>query len=163
MQLGHVMGFVLLLPPVEPPKVGYASDTGEFRGSVDQVSGRMIFDAQRPAHVEVSLSFNRQPRGDKQPREAPRVASVTLAAHEFRPLPPAHAAGGEGIMVGTLKLDGVERAVRIPISFTIDGPMLQGRGRVGINPADFDATSPRRRLDSPDDFALEVYLIASTP
>jgi polyisoprenoid-binding protein YceI len=152
--------------------VGYASDTGEFRGSIHQVSGQMFLDSLSPARVQVTVPIT--PRGlmperaavrepmDDRPLEARRVSSMTLAAREFQPLTRANGAGGEGIMAGTLQLDGVERPVRIPISFAVDGPMLQGQGQFDVNLADFDATPPGRQLDCRDDITMEVFLIATT-
>ena len=141
-------------------KVGYASDTGEFWGSIDKLSGQMTFDSQSPACVQVAVSVKPEPTDD-QALEVRRV-SMMLAAHEFRRLPGANAAGGDGIIACTLKLDGVERQVRIPISFAIDGPMLQGQGHFKVDLADFDVTPRPLGLTAGDDITMEVYLIATT-
>jgi polyisoprenoid-binding protein YceI len=74
--------------------------------------------------------------------EVERFPTITLTARQFTPAPAANGAHGEGVLVGVLALHGVERAVSIPLRYTIDGRQMQAQARFTIDLTDFALTPP---------------------
>ena len=191
--LDRVIGAVLLVPrPNSSPAeraagerpgadrsagttVGYLTDTqfGEFRGHASPVTGRIVFDSQRPARVQVSVSVNpaelrtdHAAGGDHMDDTRPKVRRfppVTLVTRELRLSPEADGAAGAGILAGTLEYRGVERPVNIPIVLTSDGTLLQGQGRFSLDLTDFGNTPPRLRgFEIGNEITIEVCLLAAS-
>jgi len=149
--LSRVSGFLLLTPLLDLTPLSFASDTGEFRGRSHRATGRISFDDQSPARVEVSLPVT---------SPQPCAKQVRFVAREFRPSPGALGARREGVMVGRLEVDDVERPVRIPIVLTIDGPILEGRGRLTLDLADVDEKTAAG-AEVRNDIAMEVYFVGT--
>lgn len=136
-------------------EVSYTSGTqlGEFQGRTDQVAGEVVFDPQDPVSTRVSIVADvRTLKSDNAARdrhmyekllEVDRFPSVSFTAAEFRPAPGAGTSGGEGTLLGTLQLHGVERPVSVPVRFALDGTALQGEGTLVVKLTDFAMTPPR--------------------
>lgn len=159
---------------VQPGKsqAAYVSRTqlGEFRGDTNVVGGEILFDPQDLSRLRLSVSVDlRSLKSDNAKRdqhmydqllEVARFPSATLTAGELRAGSPG-AADRQGMLVGTLKLHGVERIVRVPIRFALDGRTLRGEGAFTINLTDFGMTPPRLLgLKVREQLTVEIRLVA---
>jgi len=158
---------------VEPEKsqVAYVSGTqlGEFRGDTTAVGGEILMDPQDPSRVRLAVSADlRQLKSDNARRdqhmyeqvlEVARFPKATFTAGEFRP---NGAGDGQGTLVGTFGLHGVERVVSVPIRFKLEGNTLRGDGTFTIALADFGMTPPRLLgLKVRDRAVVEIRLVGS--
>lgn len=119
---------------VEPEKsqVAYVSGTqlGEFRGDTTAVGGEILMDPQDPSRLRLAVSADhRRLKSDNARRdqhmyeqvfEVARFPKATFTAGEFRP---SGAGDGQGVLVGTFTLHGVERVVSVPIRTPRRGPI----------------------------------------
>jgi polyisoprenoid-binding protein YceI len=71
-----------------------------------------------------------------------RFPTIVLTAREFRPAPAANGVRGEGLLVGTLTLHGVERPVSVPLRYTVENGHMQAQGRFTIDITDFALVPP---------------------
>ncbi len=158
---------------VEPEKsqVAYVSGTqlGEFRGDTTAVGGEILMDPQKPSRLRVAVSADlRQLKSDNARRdqhmyeqvlEVARFPKATFTAGEFRP---NGAGDGQGVLVGTFALHGVERVVSVPIRFKLEGNTLRGDGTFTIALTDFGMTPPRLLgLKVHDRAVVEIRLVGS--
>ena len=158
---------------VEPEKshVAYVSGTqlGEFRGDTTAVGGEILMDPQDPSRLRLAVSADlRQLKSDNARRdqhmyeqvlEVARFPKATFTAGEFRP---NGAGDGQGVLVGTFALHGVERVVSVPIRFKLEGNTLRGDGTFTIALTDFGMTPPRLLgLKVRDQAVVEIRLVGS--
>jgi polyisoprenoid-binding protein YceI len=158
---------------VEPEKsqVAYVSGTqlGEFRGDTTAVGGEILMDPQDPSRLRLAVSADlRQLKSDNARRdqhmyeqvlEVARFPKATFTAGEFRP---SGAGDGQGVLVGTFALHGVERVVSVPIRFKLEGNTLRGDGTFTIALTNFGMTPPRLLgLKVRDQAVVEIRLVGS--
>ena len=159
----------------EQSKATYVTGTqlGEFSGETRSVEGEILFDPQEPARLTLSVSVDlRTLKSDNakrdqhmydQPLETERFPVATLTASQVSMKALAGGAG-EGLLVGTFKLHGVERPVSVPIRFVLDRTTLRGDGAFIIALGDFGMTPPRLLgLKVRDQVKVEVRLVATSP
>lgn len=162
----------IVLP--EKSQVEFISGTqlGEFRGTTRQVNGEVLLDPLAGAQLRLAVSVDlRTLKSDNAARdqhmhekllEVVRFPSATFEASEFRPTPRADKENGEGVLSGTLKLHGVERAVSIPVRYTLNGTTLQGEGNLLVKLSDFDMSPPRLLgLKVRDQVTVEIRFVAA--
>lgn len=158
---------------VEPEKsqAAYVSGTqlGEFRGDTAAVAGEILMDPRDLGRLRLSVSVDlRQLKSDNARRdqhlyeqvlEVARFPRAIFTAGEFRP---SGAGDGQGLLVGRFALHGVERAVSVPIRFTLEGSTLRASGTFTIALTDFGMTPPRLLgLKVRDQAVVEIRLVAS--
>jgi len=163
---------LIILP--EKSQVEFISGTqlGEFRGITRQISGEVVLDPQEATRLRLAVSVDlRTLKSDNALRdqhmhdkvlEVGRFPSASFAASEFRPVAGAGRDGGEGVIAGALRLHGVERAVSIPVRYTLNGTTLRGEGNLLVKLTDFDMTPPRLLgLKVRDQVTVEIRFVAS--
>ena len=154
----------------ETSQAAYVSGTqlGEFRGDTTAVGGEIVMDPQDPSRLRLSVSVDlRQLKSDNSRRdqhmydqvlEVARFPRATFTAGEFRP----SGGLGEGVMVGSFSLHGVERVVSVPVRFKLEGNTLRADGTFAITLADFGMTPPRLLgLKVRDQAVVAIRLVAS--
>jgi hypothetical protein len=161
----------IVLP--EKSQVEFISGTqlGEFRGITRQMNGSSPRSASRRTSSAwrspwICAPSNRTMRRDQHMHdkvlEVVRFPSATFEASEFRPTPRADKENGEGVIAGALKLHGVERAVGIPVRYTLNGTTLRGEGNLLVKLTDFDMSPPRLLgLKVRDQVTVEIRFVAS--
>ncbi|HSB78334.1 MAG TPA: YceI family protein [Candidatus Methylomirabilis sp.] len=162
---------------VQPEKsqVEFISGTqlGEFRGNTNQVSGEMVADPQGGAKLRLSVSVDlRTLKSDNAVRdqhmhdrllEDARFPRAIFTATEFRPSNGAGKEMGEGTLLGTLSLHGVERPVSLPIRFSLNGTTLRGEGSLSVKLTDFQMSPPSLLgIKVRDQVTVAIRLVATS-
>jgi polyisoprenoid-binding protein YceI len=149
---GGAAGARFVVAPESRIEYVSATQLGEFRGA-GPLMGEILFDPAAPAQTQLTVSTDpRTLRSDNGARdqhmqdkllEVARFPAVTLTAREFRPAATASGTQGDGVLLGTLALHGVERPVTVPMRYVLNGAGLQATAQFTVNLTDFQMTPPR--------------------